>query len=128
MKLDIDCVRDVLLEFEKLPLGCHTPYSFPKAIGKHGIQNVEYTLAKLGEAEYINAEIQQRPDGDLDFLGIYSITYPGHQFLENIRENKVWTKTKSIAGKVGSGSFALISQIASSVITEAALTYLRGQI
>ena len=128
MKLDIDCVRDVLLEFEELPLGCYTPYDFPKAVGKYGIQNTEYTLAKLDEAKYINAEIMQLPNGTLEFLGIYSITYPGHQFLENIRQNKVWTKTKAIAGKVGSGSFSLISQIASSVLSEAALLYLKGQI
>lgn len=128
MKLDIDCVRDVLLEFEKLPLSCYTPYNFPASIKKHGIDNVEYSLAKLKEAGYINADIPQCSNGQYEFYGIFDMTFSGHQFLESIRENKVWSRTKSIVGKVGSGSFSLISQVASTILTEIANAYLKGQV
>ena len=117
MKLDIDCVRDILLEFEDLPVGCHTPYSFPKSISENGIENVEYTLAKLKEAGYINADIRLYPSGQYDYCGIYNMTFSGHQFIEKIRDNKVWAKTKTVAAGVGSFSFDLITQIATSVIT-----------
>lgn len=118
MKLDIDCVRDVLLELEQLPVDCHTMNSFPSSISKHGEKNVEYVLAKLKEAGYINADIRLFPNGQYDYYGIYDITFPGHQFLETVRDNRVWSKTKTVAGKVGSKAFDVITQIASSVITE----------
>lgn len=118
MKLDIDCVRDVLLEFEELPFGCHTPCDFPNSISKYGDNTVEYTLSKLQEGGFITANISKMQDGSPNFLGIYDITFSGHQFLETIRNNKVWGKTKNVAGKVGCNAFSIITQIASSVISE----------
>ena len=66
MKLEIDCVRDVLLELEKLPVDCHTSSTFSSSIDKYGSDNVEYTLAKLKEAQYINADIRLFPNGQYD--------------------------------------------------------------
>lgn len=118
MKLDIDCVRDVLLEFEEFPLNCHTPYDFKKSIAKHGESAVEYALAKLNEAGYIRADIRSFQNGLYDYYGIFDITFSGHQFLEKIRDNKVWSKTKSMASAAGSRAFDVITQIATSIITE----------
>lgn len=118
MKLDIDCVRDVLLEFEEFPVSCLTPYDFKKSIKKHGETAVEYTLAKLNEAGYIRADIRTFQNGQYEYYGIFDITFSGHQFLEKIRDHKVWSKTKSVAGAVGSRAFDIIAQIATSVITE----------
>lgn len=117
MKLEIDCVRDILLEFEDLPVGCYSPFIFERSVAKYGIDNVEYTLKKLSEAGYINADIYAFPNGQTEFNGIFDITFSGHQFLEKIRDNKVWAKTKSVAGSVGSRAFDVITQIATSVIT-----------
>ena len=118
MKLDIECVRDVLLEFEQLPLGAHTVYSFPNALAKYGIDNVDYTIAKLTEANYISAEVTRLTNGTYDFYGIYDITFEGHQFLEKIRDNKIWSKTKKVASNVGSRALDVIAQIASTTISE----------
>lgn len=118
MKLNIDCVRDVLLELEELPVDCHTPESFQGSVKKYGIENVEYTLSKLKEAEYINADIQLYPNGQYDYYGIFDITFLGHQFLEKIRDNTIWSKTKTVASGIGSWAFDVITQIATSVITE----------
>lgn len=117
MKLDIDCVRDVLLEFEDYPVDCYAIDDFPKTISKHGKDNVEYTFAKLKEAGYINADIKLFPDGQYEHYGIYDITFAGHQFLETIRDSKVWDQTKKIASNVGSRTFEVITQIASTIIT-----------
>lgn len=105
MKLDMDCVRDILMECEGLPLGCHTPYSFQTSIARHGEDEVCYTLAKLGEGNYINASISRLPGGQYDFYGIYDMTFAGHQFLENIMDDKVWHKAKGVLKKAGSSSF-----------------------
>lgn len=115
----MNCVRDILLELEDLPVACHTSYDFPKSIEKHGIDTVEYALAKLQEGDYINADISLRQDGRYDFLGIYNMTFAGHQFLETIRSPKVWSKLTSALPKIGSASFSLISSIATEILTEA---------
>lgn len=118
MKLDVDCVRDVLLEFENFPIGCYTPYNFLVSVKKHGIDSVEYCLAKLKEADYVNADIRLMENGNYEFYGIYNLTFDGHQFLEKIRDGKIWSKTKSIAGGIGSHAFDVITKIATAVITE----------
>ncbi len=112
MKLDIDCVRDVLLEFETFPFGCYTAFSFEKSISNYGVDNVEYTLAKLKEAGYINAETLMRPDGHPEFLGIYDITYAGHNFLSTIREPSVWEKLKGAVLNGGTASVKVVGDIA----------------
>lgn len=88
-----------------------------------GVDLVEKKVLK--EAGYINADIHLYPNGQYDYYGVFDITFPGHQFLETIRENRVWNKTKGILGKVGSSSFSLISQIATSLLTDIAGTYLK---
>lgn len=56
-------------------------------------------------------------------LGLYQIvitdlTPKGHDFLENIRDNKVWSGVKNIAAKIGSKSLDSVIQISSNVITQ----------
>lgn len=53
-------------------------------------------------------------------INVYTIddlTPKGHEFLANIRDIQNWNKTKEIAKKAGSISLDVLSQIASSVIT-----------
>ena len=118
MKLDMDCVRDILLECEDLPLDCHTPYSFQTSIARHGEDEVCYALAKLTEGNYINATVSRLPGGQYDFCGIYDMTFSGHQFLENVRDDKVWQKTKGVLKKAGSSSFGLAMQVTSQILAE----------
>lgn len=112
MRLDMDCIRDVLLEFETLPLDCHTPYSFPASITQHGEDAVCYSLAKLSEGDYINADVRRHPGGQYDFLGIYDMTFSGHELLAEIRDPERWKKVKSGMSAVRSYSLSAISAIA----------------
>ena len=41
----------------------------------------------------------------------------GNQFLANIREDTIWSKTKTVAAKIGSKSLDTLIQISSNVIT-----------
>lgn len=49
---------------------------------------------------------------------IKDLTPKGHDFLENIRDNKVWSGIKDVASKVGSKSLDSVIQISSNVITQ----------
>lgn len=49
---------------------------------------------------------------------IKDLTPKGHDFLENIRDNKVWSGIKDVASKVGSKSLDSVIQISFNVITQ----------
>ena len=114
MKLLHDCVRDVLLTLED-KLGVFGGLGDNQLdLPKYSSDDIKYTILKLNEAGYITCSKS-------DLVGniyIKSITYQGHLFLDNIRDNNVWKKTKSIASKFSSTSLTIISSIASQVIAE----------
>ena len=51
-------------------------------------------------------------------IQIKRLSVSGHEFLENIRNNNTWNKTKEISQKLGTSSLNFISQIASNVISD----------
>lgn len=74
------------------------------------------------EADYINATTIP---GDNTFDAIYSsITYEGHQFLESVRKDENWRKTKEVCGKVGNFTLQAIKTVAEGVATAAINKYL----
>lgn len=118
MKLDIECVRDVLLELETFPIGVYLVGSLKNSIANHGRENVEYTLVKLSEANYVNVQYCRMTNGSFLFDSILDITFQGHEFLEKIRSDTVWNqKLKPIFSSVGSASFEVISAVASNLLT-----------
>ena len=118
MKLNIDCVRDVLLELESFSMGSYDSDSFIKSIEKYGDDNVTYSLVKLTEAKYINAKYSRTMDGRPHFDDLYDITFSGHEFLEKIRSDGIWNDNiKPVLSQVGSKSFDVIIQVATNVIT-----------
>lgn len=115
MRLNNDCVRDLLLYIEK-----HA--SLIDEIDIEEINDLDYpteellyTSIKLKEAGYINAIISETFDGYS--VLVRSLTWNGHKFLDNIRDNVVWKSTKAIISKFSSVSLSLIEKIAAQVIT-----------
>lgn len=116
MKLDQDCVRDLLLYFEE-SLELNSSIDILKInLKKYESETIIYTALKLTEAEYINAVPKYASNG-LYFFPVSSITWNGHKFLDTIRDNEVWSETKSIASKFSSVSLNMIENIATQVIT-----------
>lgn len=121
MKLNHDCVRDVLLDIEENMtlneyLGNKTLESFP-SFTKYGFDDFYYSIAKLSEAGYlVSHELQI--DGAINIIArVDSLTWEGHKFLDTIRDNKVWKNTKAIVSNFSSVSLSLIEKIASDVLT-----------
>lgn len=126
MKLNNDCVRDILMVLE-----LKTEYnekmeiqriSFEDFISLPKINTYEQTVVlyasqKLREANYIDFVKHPGPFQE-NMMTYGSLTFFGHQFLENIREDTIWVKTKAIAADIGSQSLSMLSQIAVGIITE----------
>lgn len=118
MKLNVDCVRDLLLVIESDTSIGH-PLHFnvlkEKLLNYSG-EDILYTALKLEEAGFITCNtknVRTYPD----LLCIQELTFYGHQFLENVRSESNWGKVKAVSKTVGSASLNVISEIASSIIT-----------
>lgn len=117
MKLNHDCVRDVLLCIEEnLSYGYRINFSAVK-LKDYSQEDLLYTADKLLEAGFLNGSRENYVDLPIPEICITSITWNGHQFLDNIRDDGVWKNTKSVLSKFSSASLSLIGNIASQIIT-----------
>ena len=117
MKLDFDIVRDLLLDCEE-NLGLNEFFQLSTFMENSIVSDEEiYAAMKLNEAGFIEAKIQKYLDGNITIL-IKSITWTGHQFLDNIRPKQSWDKVKDIAKKLGGASITLLAEIAPKVTAE----------
>lgn len=122
MKLNYDCVRSVLLTVEKsktideeLNLNPLTVETIFEQLPKYEDSEILYTIEKLKEAGYINATLQFAAGHFIDGA-VSSITYSGHEYLDNIREPEVWRKVKAMLKNAGATTLPLISQAAQMLI------------
>jgi hypothetical protein len=46
------------------------------------------------------------------------ITWQGHDFIDSVRDDKIWAETKDTAKKAGGWTLSLLSEIAKAVIKE----------
>lgn len=118
MKLNTDCVRDVLLELESFPLGQYTLKSFSKTVAKYGEETTHYTLTKLAEGKYINAEYVQTMDGRIHLAVVYDLTFAGHEFLSTVRAPGLWEQLKEAASDGGTACIQLIGEVATEILKE----------
>ncbi|MDT2756967.1 DUF2513 domain-containing protein [Enterococcus asini] len=122
MELKIDLIRDVLLYAESLPLGktsLDVPVSESPFLKKYTEDEIVYALSKMGndDAHLVNGSINWI-NAKPYFWSIGTPTYLGHQYLDNIREQKVWDHVKKKAKTVGSVSLPILNQIAASYIKQ----------
>lgn len=120
MKLNPDCIRDILLTIEESTT-LHNDWSFGEnsvnepLLSAYSIEELVYHISQCDKSGLI--------DGCQFFLGSYSgvvsdLSPHGHQFLSDIRSDTVWNNIKAVSLKVGSNSLNAIMQIATGVITE----------
>lgn len=120
MRLNNDCIREVMLYLENnLELdGNLDSTKLPQAIPNYSADDIIYSVSMLVDAEYLSVT-PIKAFGMGPMYIIQSITWTGHEFLDNVRELQVWKETKQITSNVGNVSLNILSQVASSVITKA---------
>lgn len=120
MKLNQDCIRDVMLYIESNAEFGTFIYlkSFLDAseLSKYDNDTIKYTLGKLDETGYLKSSCQWI-DNNVYSFSTGMITWEGHKFLDTIRDTKIWSKTKQITSKFSSVSVSMVENIASQVIS-----------
>ena len=114
MELDYDFVRQLLLHIEaKAPLqglDGNDLYKFAADKNKNK-EDLEYTIIKLVEGKLITANLRYASN-KLPRIYNVNLTYQGHEYLNNIRDNKIWKNTKKVSSKLSSVSLEILKSIA----------------
>lgn len=125
LKLNHDCIRDLLLFIENnLEYGFYIDINSVQ-INDYSKEEILYSADKLYEAGYISADrrITIGSKG-LPQINVKSITWNGHQFLDNVRDRNVWENTKGILSKFSSVSIGVVNNVATQIISSFVKTQL----
>lgn len=120
MKLDPNCVRDILLAIEKLDFDETTnPEKLHDTLPDYTVEQLTYTCLKLDEGEFITLiTVSAMGSYQPGIKCIIGLTYKGHEFLEKVRPKSVWDKVLSMAKGVGTFSLEVLSKVAVSVLAD----------
>ena len=116
MKRDMDLIRDLLLKIESDPLYDGTrwvPVNKPADLGisNHSPEEVGYHLTMLIEAGLIKGK------SGVELMPVLNkLTWEGHEFLDDIRDQGIWNKTKERLKDIPSASIPVIVEIAKAEI------------
>lgn len=114
MKRDWDTIRDVLTKLEELP-GPADVLDLSKFPTDRAAE-ISYHVELLIDAGLVEGEMSRNLDsGPADFYA-ERLTWDGHEFLDSVRSDTVWNKTKKsfIANGI-SMTFDTIKSVASEV-------------
>lgn len=90
MKLNHDCIRDILLFVEEnVNYNQHADFSAVE-LKNYSRDEIIYSADKLLEAGFIDGNKISSLGATLPSIRITSITWTGHQFLDNIRDESIW--------------------------------------
>ena len=133
MKLNADCIRDVLIELEKsltyrtdeagrVEKNAVSLHELDCVLIRYTKEDIFYTLSNLEQAGYIKMTVKGA--GNSVYLCFVNcITFQGHEFLEKIRSDQSWTKVKAGAAAIRNYSLDAISAIANGVASAAITAY-----
>lgn len=122
MRYNLDCIRSILMKLEVCLKINEVPGANKEIHYEHSeiwikdlrgsmptfeFADIVYSVEKLEEAGFITiADIEEvRPYPEL--YRITSITFKGHEFLENIRETRVWDKLKEKLAQAGTAALTV---------------------
>lgn len=124
MKLNYDCLRKILLTLEcgiewddNLEYNYVTLAHLSETLEEFSKAEIAYASKMAIEADLIDAQVIDCDSCIVD-IRCYGLTYEGHQFLDTVRENKIWKKTKNIINSVGGVSLPVIKNVATDYLTE----------
>ena len=115
MKRDMDLIRKVLFALE----GREADIGDTLSIEGYSMAEVAYHCSLLHDAGYVRGYKGFYASNELHYFGVGSLTWDGVEYLEKIRNENVWKKTKEII--IGKGlplGIDVIKSVASSVISE----------
>jgi hypothetical protein len=113
MKRDMDLCRKILIEIEKLPF---EPGWNTIEVDGYSEENIVYHVYLLYDAGLIDA--RDVSAGNKSTWYPVCIRWEGQEFLASSRDEGIWKKANTIAGKVGGVALPVLSQILTSLVKQ----------
>ena len=126
MKRDMDIIRKVLLAIEEQ---YNDVVLYDLEIDGLDMKTIAYHCNLLYEAGFIDDFEGNYAENEIYTFGVGSLTWDGHEFLDKIRNDTVWEKTKETMSKKGLPIVIdVIKDITSSLIGEMTKTAIKSLI
>lgn len=131
MKLNPDCIRDIMLTLEDMTgITLNGYYQFARVTHssvaselseKYRSTEIAYTLIQLAESDYIKMQFEyDKRHLAVNIGNILYITPKGHEFISHIQSNERWTtKIKPAIRLFGSVSLSVVEAISKGVANAA---------
>lgn len=115
MKRDMELVRKILFAIEEQYVDTALCYL---EIEGFSVEEVAYHCKILHEAGLVSSYKAKYADGHIIFFSVGSLTWDGCEFLDKIRSDTVWDKTKDVVKKKGLPLVLdVVKEVASAVIS-----------
>lgn len=127
MRLDIDCVRDILLAVESAELGEHiSPVTLHRTLPKYSEDEINYTCLILDDGGFLISVTAQLPLQEVPSVkSIVRLTYKGHEFIAKIHDAERWHGVQKILPFIQNYSLQAINAVAEGLATGAISAYLQ---
>lgn len=93
MKMDYDVLRDVMLQIEEKYIDV---VLYNIKVKDYDMQTIAYHCKLLYEAGFISAYKGLYADGKLHGFSVGALTFEGNEYLNKIRQESVWERTKKV--------------------------------
>lgn len=136
MKLKPDCVRDVLLSIEKLQIiepnadgtvrdkGVNY-VQICKDLPKQSKEDIFYTLKILRDGGMVDMRVQYANNGTVYHCVVDGLTFRGHEFMQNLKDDKKWGLVKKGLDAIRTYSLDAMSSVAEGITTAAIQAYIQ---
>lgn len=117
MKRDLDLIRELLLRLEATNLQISEPmpqFVMPQTLTEPGedLDNITYHLHLLCDARFVEPYLL----AGNRFIGVTRLTWAGCDFLDSVRDEKIWRRTKEGAAKAGGFTVELLVDLAKGLL------------
>jgi hypothetical protein len=109
VKRDLDLIRDLLLKIEALPAGPTAQYRVDEIDDPVLLAHLELLI----DSGLVRGKISRSHGARGDVIGIAGLTWEGHEWIETVRDQRVWNETKrTCIDQAGALSFDLARAVA----------------
>ena len=120
--MDIECIRDILLQAEEKTFMASRRYNPTPEEKEDSDKNFPYIAKYESEKLFYHVNLADelgliKVNKMLGGTFVNDLSAQGHLFLADIREENVWNKTKEISKQVGASSLDTVKQIAVNVVS-----------
>lgn len=115
MKRDMELIRKILFKIEET---IDNTAKYELKIEGYSMEQIAYHCSLLYEGGYIHTYKGNYASGSLVSFGVGRLTWDGHEFLDKIREDTIWNKTKeAISNKGLPFVFDIVKSVSSGIIS-----------